>query len=263
MMRQIAEFILGGKWPDSGRVELATATKMAEILIVEDDEVIMGTLAYNLTRSGFGVSQATTGADALRLARKLRPDLILLDIMLPGESGIEVCERIRERDPGVVIVMITAKDAEEDKVRGFEAGADDYVTKPFGMKELGARITANLKRSDPGYRGKILEFGDLHLDTKNFTAKVADEDLHLRLKEFELLAALASSSGELKSREELAKEVWGHAGVGSSRTIDVHIRRIRAALEEMSEYEYIHTARGLGYRFEAREKEGAEAKPSG
>ncbi len=241
----------------------ATSAKMAEILIVEDDEVIMGTLAYNLSRGGFGVNQATTGADALRLARKLRPDLILLDIMLPGESGIEVCERIRERDPSVVIVMITAKDSEEDKVRGFEAGADDYVTKPFGMKELAARITANLKRSDPGYRGKILEFGDLHLDTKNFTAKVAGEDLNLRLKEFELLAALASASGELKSREELAKEVWGHAGVGSSRTIDVHIRRIRAALEAMSGYEYIHTARGLGYRFEAREKEGVGAKPSG
>src|SRR3712207_5078811 len=108
----------------------------AEILIVEDDEVIMGTLAYNLSRQGFDVKGATTGAEALRLARKLRPDLILLDLMLPGESGIEVCERIRERDQGVVIVMVTAKDAEDDKVRGFEVGADDYVTKPFGMKEL-------------------------------------------------------------------------------------------------------------------------------
>src|ERR687889_1071998 len=125
----------------------ALITTTAEILIVEDDEVIMGTLAYNLSRSGFGVSQATTGVEALRMARKLRPDLILLDIMLPGESGIEVCQRIRERDQGVVIVMITAKDSEEDKVRGFEAGADDYVTKPFGWKELVARINANLKRS--------------------------------------------------------------------------------------------------------------------
>lgn len=228
------------------------ATTTADILIVEDDEVIKSTLAYNLSRQGFGVSQATTGAEALRLARKLRPDLILLDIMLPGESGIEVCERIRERDQGVVIVMITAKDAEADKVRGFEVGADDYVTKPFGMKELFARITANLKRSDAGHRGKVLESGDLQLDTKNFTARVAGDPLNLRLKEFELLSALASSPGELKSREELAKEVWGHAGVGSSRTIDVHIRRIRAALEENSAYEYIHTARGLGYRFEAR-----------
>ena len=108
----------------------------AEILIVEDDEVIMGTLSYNLSRQGFAVKEATTGAEALRMARKLRPDLILLDLMLPGESGIEVCERIRELDEGVVIVMVTAKDAEDDKVRGFEAGADDYVTKPFGMKEL-------------------------------------------------------------------------------------------------------------------------------
>jgi DNA-binding response OmpR family regulator len=225
-----------------------------DILIVEDDEVITSTLAYNLSRHGFGVKSATTGAEALRLARKMRPDLILLDVMLPGESGIEVCERIRERDQGVMIVMITARDAEEDKVRGFEAGADDYVTKPFSMKELVARINANLKRSETGQRGKVLEAGDLQLDTKNYTARVAGEQLDLRLKEFELLAALASAPGELKSREELAKEVWGHAGVGSSRTIDVHIRRIRAALEERSSYRYIHTARGLGYRFEAKPK---------
>ena len=228
----------------------------AEILIVEDDEVIMGTLAYNLSRGGYGVSQATTGAEALRLARKMRPDLILLDIMLPGDySGLELCERIRSLDEEVVIVMITAKDAEEDKVRGFEAGADDYVTKPFGMKELQARINANLKRSEPGHRGRVLEAGDLQLDTKNYTARINAEPLNLRLKEFELLAALASAPGELKSREELAKEVWGHAGVGSSRTIDVHIRRIRVALEEKSSsYEYIHTARGLGYRFEAKSR---------
>jgi len=130
----------------------------------------MGTLAYNLSRNGFGVQGATNGADALQLARKSRPNLILLDIMLPGESGIEVCERIRERDQSVMIVMITAKDAEEDKVRGFEAGADDYVTKPFGMKELLARINANLKRGETGSRGKVIEAGDLQLDTKNFTA---------------------------------------------------------------------------------------------
>ena len=228
----------------------------AEILIVEDDEVIMGTLAYNLSRGGYGVSQATTGAEALRLARKMRPDLILLDIMLPGDySGLELCERIRSLDEEVVIVMITAKDAEEDKVRGFEAGADDYVTKPFGIKELQARINANLKRSEPGHRGRVLEAGDLQLDTKNYTARINAEPLNLRLKEFELLAALASAPGELKSREELAKEVWGHAGVGSSRTIDVHIRRIRVALEEKSSsYEYIHTARGLGYRFEPKSR---------
>ena len=236
---------------------------VAEILIVEDDEVITGTLAYNLSRQGYGVREATTGAEALRIARKMRPDLILLDIMLPGESGVEVCERIRERDQDVVIVMVTAKDAEEDKVRGFEAGADDYVTKPFSMKELVARINANLKRSETGQRGKILEAGDLQLDTKNFTVRVGGNPLDLRLKEFELLAALASAPGELKSREELAKEVWGHAGVGSSRTIDVHIRRIRAALDEKSSYRYIHTVRGLGYRFEAKPKilagVGAEA----
>ena len=244
----------------------ASAVTTAEILIVEDDVVILDTLAYNLARQGFGVQKATSGAEALKLARKLRPDLILLDVMLPGESGIRVCERIREDDQEVMIVMITAKDAEEDKVHGFEAGADDYVTKPFGMKELVARINANLKRSvaSLGTRGRILEAGDLWLDTKNFTAYTKGEPLGLRLKEFELLAALATHPGELKSREELAKEVWGHAAVGSSRTIDVHIRRIRAALVEKSDYEYIHTIRGLGYRFEPRPKgvEDSEEKPA-
>ncbi len=236
---------------------VASMVTTAEILIVEDDVVILDTLAYNLARQSFDVHKATDGAKALKLARQLKPDLILLDIMLPGESGIRVCERIREDDQEVIIVMITAKDAEEDKVRGFEAGADDYVTKPFGMKELVARINANLKRSvvSLGTRGRILEAGDLWLDTKNFTAYTKGEPLGLRLKEFGLLAALATRPGELKSREELAKEVWGHAAVGSSRTIDVHIRRIRAALaEKKSDYEYIHTARGLGYRFEARPK---------
>ena len=227
------------------------ARTVAEILIVEDDRVILEALSYNLSREGFGVSRATSGAEGLGIARRLRPDLILLDIMLPEESGIEVCQKIRERDEEVVIVMITAKDAEEDKVLGFEVGADDYVTKPFGMKELVARINANLKRSEVGYRGRVLEAGDLQIDTKNFQATVNGEPLSLRLKEFELLVALAGAPGELKSREELAKDVWGHAGVGSSRTIDVHVRRIRAALAEISSYEFIHTARGLGYRFEA------------
>jgi DNA-binding response OmpR family regulator len=229
-----------------------SAIKTAEILLVEDDAVILNTLAYNLARQGFGVQKATSGADALKLARKLRPDLILLDVMLPGESGIRVCEKIRQEDSEVVIIMVTAKDAEEDKVQGFEAGADDYVTKPFGIKELVARINANLKRSTAsvGARGRILEGGDLWIDTKNFTARVKGEELSLRLKEFELLVALASQPGELKSREELAKEVWGHAGVGASRTIDVHIRRIRTSLAA-SDYEYIHTTRGMGYRFEA------------
>ena len=232
-----------------------SAVATAEILLVEDDAVILNTLAYNLSRQGFGVQKALNGAEALKLARKFRPDLILLDVMLPAESGVRICEKIREEDQEVVIIMVTAKDAEEDKVSGFEAGADDYVTKPFGMKELVARINANLKRSTAslGSRGRILEAGDLWLDTKNFTARIRGEPLNLRLKEFELLMALTSQPGELKSREELAKEVWGHAGVGSSRTIDVHIRRIRASLAA-SDYEYIHTARGLGYRFEARPK---------
>jgi DNA-binding response OmpR family regulator len=244
------------------------ADTVAEVLIVEDDPVILNTLSYNLSRQGYSVNSAASGSEALKLARGFRPDLILLDIMLPGESGLDVCSRIRAEDNDVVIVMITAKDAEDDKVRGFEAGADDYVTKPFGMKELSARIGANLKRSlaqSPGGRGRIIEAGDLELDTKNFIARIKGEPVELRLKEFELLVALASAPGELKGREELAKEVWGHAGVGSSRTIDVHVRRVRAALAESSGYEYISTVRGRGYRFEARPAEetedGSESSP--
>jgi len=206
-----------------------------EILIVEDDAVILNTLAYNLTRQGFVAHKAPDGAEALKLTRKLRPDLILLDLMLPGHyDGFQVCEKICRDDPHVVIIMLTPKDTEEDKVRGFEAGADDYVTKPFSMKELAARINANLKRSatsSPGARGRIIEAGELWLDTKNYAARAKGEPLSLRLKEFELLAALASQLGGLKSRGDLAKEVWGDAGVGSSRTIDVHVRRLRATLE--------------------------------
>ena len=193
------------------------------------------------------------------MARKMRPDLILLDVMLPGESGIEVCERIRERDQDVVIVMVTAKDAEEDKVTGLRGRRRRLRDQAFQHEGARRPINANLKRSEAGQRGKVIEAGDLQLDTKNYTAHVGGEPLDLRLKEFELPVALASAPGELKSREELAKEVWGHAGVGSSRTIDVHIRRIRAALEERSSYQYIHTARGLGYRFEAKSRAaGAE-----
>ena len=236
-----------------------------EVVIVEDDLVILNTLAYNLARQGFSVHEATNGGEALKLVRKLRPDLILLDLMLSGESGIRLCERIRQENQEAIVIMITARDSEEDRVRGFEAGADDYVTKPFGVKEIIARIKANLRRSgtsSPGGRGKILEAGDLWLDTKNFTARVKGEPLLLRLKEFELLAALAARPGELKRREELAKEVWGYADVVSSRTIDVHIRRIRASLSEKSDYEYINTVRGLGYRFEARPKGAGDKGPS-
>ena len=151
-----------------------SAVAAAEILLVEDDAVILNTLAYNLSRQGFGVQKAMGGAEALNLARTFRPDLILLDLMLPGESGVRVCEKIRKEDQEVVIIMVTAKDGEKDKVSGFEAGADDYVTKPFGMKELFARINVNLKRSTAslGSRGRILEAGDLWLDTKNFTAQM-------------------------------------------------------------------------------------------
>ena len=143
------------------------------------------------------------------MARKLRPDLILLDIMLPGESGIEVCEHIRELDEEVVIIMITAKDAEEDKVRGFEVGADDYVTKPFGMKELAARITANLKRSDAGTRGRVIESGDLQLDTKNFHRPRERRGPAATPQRVRTPRRPGLHPRGAKEPGELAKEVWG------------------------------------------------------
>jgi len=185
------------------------AGSTAEILIVEDDEVIMGTLAYNLSRQGFGVSQATTGAEALRMARKMRPDLILLDLMLPGESGIQVCERIRERDQDVVIIMITAKDAEEDKVRGFEAGADDYVTKPFGMKELIARLNANLKRSE---MAQYLLMGASVRQHLPFDGKPSFSDVNTSSPAYAYAESAVATGGALRDLTQSQAGVMGLLG---------------------------------------------------
>ena len=229
---------------------------MAKVLIVEDDDVIATGISRHLEDAGYSPVWVADGKQALARLRFEQPDVCVLDLMLPGLDGWAFIETARAEGIGTPIVVVSARGTEHDRVHALEIGADDYLVKPFSMKELVARINANLKRSETGQRGKILEAGDLQLDTKNFTVRIKGEPLDLRLKEFELLAALASAPGELKSREELAKEVWGHAGVGSSRTIDVHIRRIRAALEERSSYQYIHTARGLGYRFEAKSRAG-------
>lgn len=226
------------------------------IAVVDDHRDIRDLVGKYLMQHGYRISLAESAVALRRLLERSAPDLVVLDIMMPGEDGLSLCRHLRSTTE-LPVILLTAMAEETDRIVGLEVGADDYVTKPFSMKELVARINANLKRSETGQRGKVLEAGDLQLDTKNFTAHIREEPLDLRLKEFELLAALASAPGELKSREELAKEVWGHAGVGSSRTIDVHIRRIRAALEARSSYQYIHTARGLGYRFEAKPKSWA------
>lgn len=236
---------------------------MSTILVVEDDPIIRQTVEYALRRAGFDVRSAATGPDALSVAAEAHPDLVLLDIMLPGMDGYEVASRLRESDRETAIIMVTALDTERDKVRGLDVGADDYITKPFSTEELLARVRANLRRvraretlTDTG----TIEFGDLVIEPAAFRASVAGQPARLRLKEFQLLLALAKRPGQLCTRQTLAEEVWGYEHLTSSRTIDVHVRRVRQAVEDVSEYIFIHTVHGMGYRFEpVRKDQGAEA----
>jgi DNA-binding response OmpR family regulator len=226
---------------------------MSTILVVEDDPVISQTVDYALRRAGFDTLTADDGRKALELARTERPDLILLDIMLPGLDGWTFAEEVRRTDAEVAIVMVTALDQPEDVVRGLDLGADDYVTKPFAMDELLARVRAGLRRvrerAALGTR-EVIEVGDLRIEPAEFRVTVAGEPARLRLKEFQLLLALAREPGSLMTRQRLAREVWGYDHLASSRTIDVHIRRLRQAVEEPSAFTYIQTVQGVGYRFE-------------
>ena len=241
---------------------------MARILIVEDDPIIGQTVEYALRRAGFEASVCQNGAEALDVVQEQSPDLILLDIMLPGMDGYLFAENVRRRDKETAIIMVTALDQERDKVRGLDAGADDYITKPFSMEELLARVRANLRRvrerevlSD---REPIVT-GDLVIEPGELRVTVSGEPARLRLKEFQLLVSLARNEGSLRTRQKLAQEVWGYEFLPSSRTIDVHIRRLRQAIEEPSDYYYVHTVHGMGYRFEpvlkseAPERDGDEA----
>lgn len=226
---------------------------MSLILVVEDDPIIRTTVEYALKRAGFEVLAAEDGTSGLEMALARRPDLILLDLMLPGIDGYRFAEQVRQADPDVAIIMVTALDQPRDKVRGLDAGADDYVTKPFSMDELLARIRANLRRARERRVLEIsrtIEVGDLVIKPNDLVVTVDGRPAKLRLKEFQLLVALASNPGALMSRERLSREVWGYEFMSSSRTIDVHIRRLRQAIEEPSRYRYIHTVHGVGYRFE-------------
>ncbi|MRR11226.1 response regulator transcription factor, partial [bacterium] len=185
-----------------------------------------------------------------------------LDLMLPGIDGYRFAEEVRRTNSDVAIVMVTALDGERDTVRGLDAGADDYIGKPFSMEELLARVRANLRRvrtravveSD-----EVIEIGDLRIEPGQLVATVAGEPAQLRLKEFQLLVSLARNPGRLMSRQRLANEVWGYDHLPSSRTIDVHIRRVRQAIEDPSAFVYIHTVHGAGYRFEPQAKGAGDA----
>lgn len=231
-----------------------------KVLVVEDDLALRETLEYNLTRQGYTVLTAADGPTALKTARQEQPDLILLDIMLPGLDGFEVCRALRQ-ETNVPILMLTARDEEIDRVVGLEVGADDYVTKPFSMRELLARVKALLRRSrivqEERAAGDLLVppdrlvFDDLIIDLARHEVTRAGQPLDLRPKEYDLLLFLARNRGILLSRELLLERVWGWDYGGGSRTVDVHVRWLREKIEpDPAHPRRIVTVRGVGYRFE-------------
>jgi DNA-binding response OmpR family regulator len=232
---------------------------MAEkILIVEDELALQETLAYNLKHQGYEVETASDGQTAIDKAKQINPDLILLDIMLPGIDGFEVC-RILRKDMSVPILMLTARDDEIDRVVGLEVGADDYLIKPFSMRELIARVKALLRRvrlmqnmnKDSESTHKIFHLNNILIDETRHEVIINDEPLNLKPKEYDLLLYLARHRGHVLSREQILKEVWGWDYFGDSRTIDVHIRWLREKIEENpAKPKRIITIRSAGYRFE-------------
>lgn len=235
---------------------------MAEkILVVEDEVSLQETLAYNLNKQGYEVEAVGDGLAALDKARRIRPDLIILDLMLPGMDGFEVC-RILRQEMSTPVLMLTARDDEIDRVVGLEVGADDYITKPFSMRELMARVKAMLRRvrmvreettasNVSADAGQIYEFEDLAIDVSRHEVRKAGEVLALKPKEFELLLFFAQHRGQVLSREFMLERVWGWEYIGDSRTVDVHIRWLREKIEEdPAQPKRIITVRGAGYRFE-------------
>jgi len=233
---------------------------VATILVVEDDPIIRQTVQYSLKRAGFSVDAVADGALALKAAAQTHPDLVLLDLMLPGMDGYEIAERLRAEDKETAIIMVTALSQDSDVVRGLDAGADDYITKPFSTEQLLARVRANLRRVRERAvleTDDTIEIGDLVIEPSQLRVSVGGVPARLRLKEFQLLLALAREPGRLMTRQKLAQEVWGYDHLASSRTIDVHIRRLRQAVEDASAYDYIQTVHGAGYRFDAKAKVSA------
>jgi two-component system response regulator RegX3 len=225
------------------------------VLVVEDEESFVEALVIGLKREGFLVRVATDGAEALEIFDQVRPDLVLLDVWLPRLSGIDVCRELRARSR-VPIIMVTAKSGEIDTVVGLEVGADDYVTKPYRLRELVARMRAVLRRSPSGVEEQVtneaLEVGDLVLDSERHEVFLRGEQLALPLKEFELLELLMGNAGRVLTRETLIDRVWGPHYVGDTKTLDVHVKRLRAKIEDdPSKPTRITTIRGLGYKFEA------------
>ncbi len=221
------------------------------VLIVEDEKAIVEILKFNLKREGYEVLEALDGETGLELARTKDPDLILLDVMLPRMNGFDVCSALRDGGSAVPIIMLTAREEEGDKVFGLEAGADDYITKPFSMRELLARVKANIRRRhlDAGNAGnKVLKTGALTVDLTAMTVSKNGEPVEVTQKEFDLLACLLSTPGKVYSREELMGKVWNYDYFGDMRTVDVTVRRLREKIEDdPGAPKYILTKRGAGY----------------
>jgi two-component system response regulator RegX3 len=225
---------------------------MKRILVVEDEPAIADSVRYGLSREGFECTVLADGARVVDFVRSWRPDLVLLDLMLPGIPGMDVCREIR-RFASVPIVMLTAKDTEADKVLGLELGADDYVTKPFSMPELIARIRAVLRRGSAAQdeAPTSLVWGSIEMDTERHEVRVRGAVIDLPPKEFSLLEALMRRAGKLVTRDSLIAEVWGEDYVGDTRTLDVHVKRLRSKIEDDPRRpRHLVTVRGLGYRFE-------------
>jgi DNA-binding response OmpR family regulator len=219
-------------------------------MVVDDEPTLVAALKYNLEREGYRVITAADGGAALTLARAQRPDLLLLDLMLPVMDGLEVCRALR-REMALPILMLTAKDQEIDKVVGLELGADDYVTKPFGMRELLARVRALLRRTESTPEAEVLTSGNLEIDLKRREARRDGAALEMKPKELELLLFLMRNRGRAFTREQILRDVWGYDFLGDSRTVDVHIRWLRQKIEaEPAKPVRLVTVRGVGYRFE-------------
>jgi two-component system OmpR family response regulator len=227
----------------------------SRILIVEDDPNLLNTLKYNLLKDGYEVITATDGAQALEIARTGKPELIILDLMLPQLSGFEVC-RILRKEMTVPIIMLTARTDEVDKIVGLEIGADDYITKPFSMRELLARVHAMLRRAGINLQPseavpESIKIGDLEINVKRHQATYKKSPLELTPKEFDLLSFLARNRGYVFTREQLLEKVWGYDYAGNTRTVDVHIRWLRRKIEaNPTRPELILTVRGTGYKLE-------------
>jgi len=224
-----------------------------KILVVDDEKSIVRLVTFNLEKEGFKTLKAYDGEEALQLARDEKPDLVLLDIMLPRVDGLEVCRRIRHENIPVAVIMVTAKDEEIDTVLGLELGADDYITKPFSPRELLARVKAVLRRTNTRTESVLKEcinIGNLVIDSSRYEVNVKDQPVELTPKEFELLDFLARNVGRVMTRDALLNHLWGYTYAGDTRIVDVHVSHLREKIEENPKKPaYIKTVRGVGYKF--------------